>query len=245
MTTKSAVGAGQEVDADEVAFHCGGGANRQLAGLARRLDRLADSAECDVRPPFARRRDPPDRAHHGAARNDDPDVVAPRRNELLHECAVACEPGAVDHRSQVTPERSGVLAEDDVHAPASEPRLDDHGRFERNAVGRRRHMRGARVRDICVAQRPARGELVVRGHERAGPVQDPDAGALESRQLPEAGLDPVQPLGDIEAADRNVSLAERAGRGCRLEDAQARTGKGERHVRAGAMVGDDRDLHGA
>ena len=53
-----AVGAGQEVDADEVAFRCGGGANRQLAGLARRLDRLANGAERDVRPPFARRRDP-------------------------------------------------------------------------------------------------------------------------------------------------------------------------------------------
>ena len=71
-------------------------------------------------------------------------------------------------------------------------------------------MRGTRVRDTRVAEGPARGELVVRGHECAGPVQHPDAGALESRQLPEAGLDPVQPLGDIEAADGNVSFAERA-----------------------------------
>ena len=37
-------------------------------------------------------------------------------------------------------------------------------------------MRGARMRDTRVAEGPARGELVVCGHERARPVQHPDAG---------------------------------------------------------------------
>ena len=78
----------------------GRGADRQLAGLGRRLDRLANGTERDVRPPLAGRGDALDRADHGAAGDDEPEVVAQRRDELLDERAVAAEPGPVDDRGE-------------------------------------------------------------------------------------------------------------------------------------------------
>lgn len=83
----------------------------------------------------------------------------------------------------------------------------------------------------------------MRRHERAGPVQDPDAGAFEPRELPQTGLDPVQPRGDVEAADGNVTLAEGARGDGRLEYLQTRARACERHVRPGPSMGHDRDLH--
>ena len=70
-----------------------GGGYGDRARLGRRRHRLAPRAERDVRPPFAGCGDAAHRADHAAARNDDAQVVAARRDELLRDGARRLVPG--------------------------------------------------------------------------------------------------------------------------------------------------------
>jgi hypothetical protein len=61
-------------------------------------------------------------------------------------------------------------------------------------------------------------ELVVRGHQGGSGVEDVDALALQHAQLPEAALDAVEGLSNVEAAKRGVPRAELAERLLGSED---------------------------
>ena len=119
----------------------------------RRLDRLPPRAERDVRPPLALPRDAPDGADDAAAGDDEPQVVALRRHELLRHGPAGEEPRFEGKRAELLLERAAARAEGDVVAPAAEARLDD----ERQAHPRR--------------MRPAGWTKAVRGCGRPAPLR--------------------------------------------------------------------------
>ena len=82
--------------------------------------------------------------------------------------------------------------------------------------------------------------------QRAGTVEDDDAACRKRPERPEAVLDPVQPLDDVETAERDRSRLQQrrclAGReDPRIDAARRRRGEGD--VRGGATLGDDREQH--
>jgi hypothetical protein len=96
----------------------------------------------------------------------------------------------------------------------------------------------ARVRYAPLGERPARRELVVGGNEGARPVEDPDACTFEPCEFPEADLDPVQPLGDVEPANREVAGTQGPERLGRRQDDHVGLRVRERDVCRGASMGD-------
>ena len=102
---------------------------------------------------------------------------------------------------QAGAELGDILAEDDVTAPAAESRLDDHRRGDRDSARGSGDLNGRRMRNPRRGERSCRCQLVVGGDERPRPVEHADARSFESSELPEAGLDPVEPFRDVEAAD--------------------------------------------
>src|SRR4029453_12805621 len=210
----TSVGRRKQVDADEIRVDPpgggaggGGGAQGRRPGGRRTL--FPPGPEGNIRPPLSGSSDSTDGADHRAPGDDDPEVVATRRNELLNDRAVCAEPHSVRVVGEAATQRGKVLAEHDVFAPASEARLDDDRRRKRDRAVRVGHVGRARVGHAGRFQAARRGELVVGGNEGLRPVQHPDAGSLQTRKLPEAVLDPVERCGDVEPADRYISLRER------------------------------------
>ena len=95
-------------------------------------------AERDVRSPLARRRDAADRADDMVVRDDDPQVEAERRHELLHERPVGVIPGLV----AATRASSAASAASSSHRSTPSPQLPKRGLTttggERREAGRRR-----------------------------------------------------------------------------------------------------------
>ena len=85
----------QEIDSDEVGADRRGRGDRERPCERRRCHRLDPPAERDVRTPLARRREAPRCADDAATRDDEPEVPAERRHELLGERTVLPEPVAV------------------------------------------------------------------------------------------------------------------------------------------------------
>src|SRR5205085_8412782 len=100
------------------------------AGAWRRSRRSPRPAERDVRPPLARRGHALDRAGDPPARDEDPQVVAERRHELLDDGASRAEPRALVKLLDVLGELVAVGAQGDVEPPAPERRLHDERRLE-------------------------------------------------------------------------------------------------------------------
>src|SRR5579864_2797013 len=133
-----AVVGGEQVDADEVAANGGGSRERQRSCECGRRDRLAPSAERDVRAPLAWRRDSTSRTDDAPARDDDAQVPAEGRHELLRERAVLAEPSAQRGALERCIELGGGAAAHDVASPAAEAWLQDErqlGRGRRHAFG--------------------------------------------------------------------------------------------------------------
>ena len=139
-------GVGRMSMPDEIRSGRGGCSERELERCAGRIDCLPLGAERDVRPPFAVGRLPPDRSDDSSAGDHNAKVVPQRRDELLHEHALLPEPGARRKRLERLGELGTIGAQGDVSAPASEARLHDHRRLDRDLLARRHEMHGARMR---------------------------------------------------------------------------------------------------
>src|SRR5207247_9459091 len=92
--------------------------------------RAPDAAERDVLPPLSGGRDALHCTHDLPARDDEPEVVADRRHELLDDRAGGAEPRSVAEVAKARLEARPVGAQPDVFAPASERRLDDERGLE-------------------------------------------------------------------------------------------------------------------
>ena len=96
-------------------------------------------------------------------------------------------------------------------------------------------------------QEPGGQKLVVGGEQRARPVERADAAGRERAERPEPVLDAVERRQDVEPPERGVAVLELGDRLLGREEAEAdaaRRGGGEREVRFGGALGDDRELHG-
>ncbi len=96
-------------------------------------------------------------------------------------------------------------------------------------------------------QEPGGQKLVVGGEQRAGPVERADAAGRERAERPEPVLDAVERREHVEPAERGVAVTELGDRLLGRVEAEAhsaRRGGGERKVRFGRALGDDRELHG-
>ena len=240
------VAVGQQVDADQVGSRRVRGADGELERRRRRLDRDAGAAEGDVRPPLARRRDARDRADGHAGGDDDPEIEAGGRHELLQQRAVPLEPEPVLERAEVAAERDLVAAELDVAAPAAEARLDDDRPLPVRHVAAGMEDPRARVWQPRALEHLCGQQLVVRREQRAGAVEHDDAARGERAERPEAVLDAVEAVDDVEPAERDRSrLQQRRGllgdEDPRVDPARRRRGEGD--VRGGTTLGDDREQH--
>ena len=156
------------------------------------------------------------------------------------------EPEPVLERAQVAAERDLVAAELDFAAPAAETRLDDDGAFPVRHVPAGMEDLCPRVRQLCALEDLGGQQLVVRCEQRPGAVEDDDAPRGERAERPEAVLDAVETIDDVEPAERNRSrLQHRRGllrdEDARVDPARRRRGKGD--VRGGTALGDDREQH--
>ena len=156
------------------------------------------------------------------AGDDEPEVVAERRNQLLDEDSLTAEPRARRELLEAGHEVGAALAERDVPAPAPEAGLDDDRWLDRRDRARRDHVSGARMRQARRVEDASGLQLVVRGEERPQPVQDVDALGLEPADLPDAGLDPVQARQNVEPGECGVTRPEQAERSARRDDLEAR-----------------------
>ena len=167
-------------------------------------------------------------------------------DELLQDRAVALEPEPVLERAEVAAERDLVAAELDVAAPAAEARLDDDRPLPVGHVTAGMEDPRPRVRQPCPLQDLGGQQLVVRREQRPGAVEDDDAACGQRAERPEAVLDAVETVDDVESAERNRSrLQHRRGllrdEDARVDPARRRRGKGD--VRGGTALGDDREQH--
>src|SRR5262249_8550483 len=146
-----------------------------------RSDGAAGAAERDVRAPLAGSGDPLDGSDHLARRDDDPQVVTVRRNELLHECALTREPGGSAEAAQAALEADVISVQVVVASPASEARL--HVDREAHAVVTAcADVRRTRMWDPVRREAKRGREFVVHAEERARAVEDDDAPFLECLQ---------------------------------------------------------------
>ena len=185
-----------------------GGSDRDRASFAGRIDGLAPAAEDDVGPPFAGSGDAPDRTRDASTRDDDADVVAVRRNQLLGDGAGRAEPASGREVGECLAELGLGLAEDDVAAPAAEARLEHDRSPQLGQLLPGRDVDRCGVRNARCAHCERGGELVVRGRERAGVVQDLDPRLGEAVERPEARLDPVERLPYVEPAEDDVAVLQ-------------------------------------
>ena len=156
------------------------------------------------------------------------------------------EPEPVLERAQVAPERDLVAAELDVAAPAPEARLDDDRPLPVRHVAAGMEDPGARVRQTCPLQHLGGQQLVVGREQGAGAVEHENSARGERAERPEAVLDAVEPLDDVEPAERHRSRLQRRRGLLRDEDAcvdPARRRRGKSDVRGGTTLGDDREQH--
>jgi hypothetical protein len=241
----ASLGGGEEVDAHEVRPDRGSGCESKGAGPGRRRDAAALRSEGDVRPPFARRRDPLDRSDHLAADDEEAKVVAARGHELLQERPLLLEPPPPPETAQHPLELVPRPAEHDVATPASEPGLD----YDREIDGWRAavsvDVRRPRVGDSMSCQTKRRRELVVDGEEGARIVEDADALTPEPTKLPQAGFDPVQGWTDVETGEGDVVLPcpepDLLGIGNRRRDSEPVAGGQEGAVRRRRASRDEED----
>ena len=111
-------------------------AERELDRRARRIRVLALRSERDVRPPLALGGLPAHRADDLSGRDDDAQVVAERRNELLHEHAVRAEPRPLRDLFERLGQLPAGRAQHHVAAPRSEPGLEHDRKLDRPDVAR-------------------------------------------------------------------------------------------------------------
>ena len=96
---------------------------------------------------------------------------------------MAREPRFRPHFPKTAPQLRGVVAAEDVQAPASEPRLQ-HDRADRQGhIAAGCQMQRPRVRQTGSREHLRRPELVVCLQERRDGIEDGDAGAFEQQQL--------------------------------------------------------------
>jgi RNA polymerase primary sigma factor len=189
-----------QVDSDEVGAGGRRRGNGERPGGRRRRHRQQSAAERDVGPPLAGGGDAPAGADDLAAGDDQPQVAAPRRDELLDDRAVAAKPRPLSNLVQGRCDGTIVGTEEDVASPAAEARLDDEGRLELRS---RPSLPGSRVRVGQARQLEAAGgaELVVDGEQRLGPVEHAEAAPLEQEQGEQPRLDSVERRQDVDAAE--------------------------------------------
>jgi hypothetical protein len=102
------------------------------------------------------------------------------------------------------------------------------------------------MRNAGGAQETGGDQLVVRGEERRRAVEDADALRLELADDPQSVLDAVELRRHVETIERDVAPAEREERIPRSEQLPVGATPppcGERNVRLGQLVCDDRELH--
>ena len=236
----------EQIDADQVRSGRLRGADGELDRLRRRHDGDPRAAESDVRPPLSRRRDARDRAHGDARGDDDPEVEPGRRHELLHDRAVALEPEPVLDRAEMAPEGDLVAAELDVAAPAAEAGLDDDRAVPVRYLTAGMQDPRARMRQAPALQDLRRQQLVVRGEQRPGAVENDDAACGQRAECPEPVFDAVERVGDVQPAQRDRSRLQQRRRLLRDEDARVdpvRRSRSQGRVRGSAALGDDREQH--
>ena len=168
------------------------------------------------------------------------------RDELLKERSVPLEPEPVLELVEVAAQRDLVLAALDVAAPAAEARLDDDRplpvRHRATGVEDAR----ARVRQAGAGEHLRRQQLVVGREERSRAVEHADAPRGERAERPETVLHPVEALGDVEPAEGGAAAFQERRRLLGRQDPgvdPVRRRGGERDVRGGATLGDDREQH--
>ena len=161
----AAVAGRHEVDTDEVALDRSRSRNRDLASCLRRRSRLALSSQRYVGPPLSLSSVAANRPNDLSGCDDEPEVVAERRNELLDEDSLAAEPRARRELLETGHELGSTLAELDVASPAPEARLDDNRWLDRRNRLHRDHVNGPRVRQACCVEHASRLQLGGRGEE--------------------------------------------------------------------------------
>ena len=174
---------------------CGRPPAPRREGVARRARRSSAT------PPGG---EPLSGAHNRAACYDDPQVVPAGRHELLNECTLVPKPGSTAEAPQRFLEGFARAAEDDIPAPAAEARLDDDRSSRRARAGVLVDVPRARMRDSEAPQAQRRLELVVRGEQRPGRIEDVRAPILQLAQRGKARLDSVECRADVEAPQDDV-----------------------------------------
>ncbi len=160
--------------------------------------------------------------------------------------AVLLEPEPVLERAEMAPERDLVVAKLDVAPPAAETRLDDDRAFPVVDVPAGMEDVGARVRQARALQDLRRQQLVVRREQRSGAVEHDDTPCRKRAERPETVFDAVEPLSDVEPAQRDGSRLQQRRRLLRDENSRidpVRRGRGEGRVRRSTTLGDDREQH--
>ena len=100
--------------------------------------------------------------------------------------------------------------------------------------------------DAGRAQQTRSEQLVVTGEERGGPVEDAHSLRFELRHAPDAFLDAVETLRNVEPVQSDIAAREPKERPSRREQMRPRANppsSGEGDVRLRLLVGDDGELH--
>ena len=152
-----------------------------------------------------------DRADDLSARDDDAQVVAARRDELLRDRAGRIEPRPVRSVARA-PVRSRPRRRSGSRLRPSEPKRGLRT-IGGSSSGSGSHGATCTVRGCgtpAAIQRGRGRELVVRRDERAASVEHGHARRFEPLERPEAGLDAVERRQDVEPSERDVAVAELA-----------------------------------
>ena len=213
----------------------------------RLRQRTPGPAERDVGAPLARRRDPEHRADCTPFGDDDAEVVAARRHELLDESAVAREPARVPDPRERSLERLVVVAALHLAPPAPEAGLHDDGELRHRHRAAVAHVPCSGMRDPLVSEEPGREQLVVRAEQRGRIVQHDDSARRERPERPQAVVHPVERREHVEPSQRDVvgnQDVERLLGRHELPAGQAGdVDRGQRLVRGRGPPRDDRESH--
>lgn len=151
----------------------------------------------------------PGRSRRRPLRGDEnPEVVALRRHELLHEDPLLLEPRYGAQLREGVAEIGLVVTSCDTVAAAPEPRLDDHGRPNNRKGPIRPDVHRPRMGHAGTPKQPSSEELVVRREQRGRIVQNGDAPCLERPQHPHAVVDPGERREDVESSERRIAWAK-------------------------------------
>src|SRR5262249_53272773 len=121
---------------------------------------------------------------------DDAQVTRARRDELLDDAARA-PPAPALHPADVVVEGTAIAAELDISAPAAKARLRDDR--EPQSLDRCRVVQPPRpwMRNACRAEQTRSDQLVVRGEQRRGAVENAHALGRELVHDPQPVFDAV------------------------------------------------------